>query len=523
MGETKRRREPSPAHDDSDAIDVLVASGRRQKLRMLGQAMGAPRYRCVLAVSSSEALLRAAERDFAVVVIDASAPELDGFGLARALRKRKRSRKVPIVFVIGHEADPASVYRGNVAAPVDHVHRPVDRDVIRTKVLTAAELSRRDRHIARLSASLREAGRRARAGNVTEAAAVADKRYSNLTQAIPELVITLDAAGSLEYCNRRWLEYTGMSAEHSRGRGWVLAIHPDDRRRCVRAWERSLASGEVLEIECRLRRGFDGAMRWHTCRALPERDDDGTIMGWLGTYSDSEELKQAIRARDEFLSIASHELRTPLTALKLRLESLAHTGTPDERASRKLQGAIRQTERLERLIDHLLDASRISAGRLVLERGPVSLGELCSEVLERVREQPGAAAQVFELSADGDLVGSWDRMRLEQVVENLVSNALKYGEGRPIEVGVRGDDDAVELTVSDHGIGIDPPDLGRIFEQFERARSSHGQSGIGMGLYISRQIVQAHGGEIDVASALGQGSVFRVVLPRRSRPLTPLH
>lgn len=516
------RQKPAKVSEPVDAVDVLVTSGRRRELRALGQLLGAP-FRSELASSSREALLRTAERDFAAIVIDATSPALDGFALARAIRARQRTRRVPLIFVIERDADAPRIYRGKGFAPVDHVVRPVDRDVIRAKALASADLARRERRSAGHTEELERAARRARKLELTAAAAAADKRFANLTQAIPELVVTLDSAGSLEFCNRRWLEYTGLSIEHSRGRGWVLAIHPDDRRRSVRAWERSISSGEVLEIECRLRRGFDGAMRWHTCRALPERDDDGTIVGWLGTYSDSEELKRAIRARDEFLSIASHELRTPLTALKLRLESLAHTAAPDERAARRLNGAIRQTERLERLIDHLLDASRISAGRLVLERTAVSLGEIAGEVVGRAREQPGVTGQVFDLVIEGDVVGTWDRMRIEQVVENLISNALKYGGGRPVGVWVRGADDAVELTVSDHGIGIDAADLSRIFEQYERAEASQGQSGIGMGLYIARQIVQAHAGEIDVESRLGEGSSFRVVLPRSARPPTPLH
>ena len=184
---------------------------------------------------------------------------------------------------------------------------------------------------------------------------------------------------------------------------------------------------------------------------------------------------------------------------------------------------MRQTQRLERLIDHLLDASRIREGHLVLDRSPVSLGELTGEVLERAREGSAATNQVFEFVTEGDLVGTWDGMRLEQVVENLVSNALKYGAGKPIEVAVCEGDDAVDLRVEDHGIGIHPADLSRIFEQFERGASGRGRSGLGLGLYITRQIVTAHGGRIEVASRLGEGSVFRVVLPRRAPPLTPPH
>lgn len=168
-----------------------------------------------------------------------------------------------------------------------------------------------------------------------------------------------------------------------------------------------------------------------------------------------------------------------------------------------------------------LDASRITAGHLVLERDTVCLAEVVREVLERAREQPGTGGQAFELGLEGDVTGLWDRLRIEQVVDNLVSNALKYGAGKPIRVSTRSRGEVAELLVEDRGIGIEPADLSRIFDQFERGAASRGRSGIGLGLYITRQIVRAHGGDIDVVSRPGEGSEFRVALPKRPRPVTP--
>ena len=467
--------------------------------------------------TAKDALKRLVERPRSVVIVDAQHSELREIGIAL----RRRRSLVPTILLVGSETNLSELYGGTAPFPLDHVVKPADRDVLQAKVRLMAGLRRRELQLEQQATLIKEVTRKSRRTGGAEGGTGAEKRYENLTQAITEAVMTLDAGGSLEYCNRRWLEYTGLSLERSSGLGFVAALHPEDSRSVVRAWERALASGEAFEIECRLMRGFDGAMRWHTCRALPERDDSGTIVGWLCTYSDSEDLKQAIRARDEFLSIASHELRTPLTALKLRLESLALMALPDERVQRKLDGAVRQTQRLERLIEHLLDASRIRAGKLVLDRSAVSLGELTGEVLARAREGPGETEHFIQLTTEGDLVGTWDGLRLEQVVENLISNAIEYGAGKPIEVAVRGDEDAVELRVEDHGIGIHPTDLARIFEQFERGASGHGRSGLGLGLYITRQIVSAHRGQIEVESRLGEGSVFRVTLPRRAPPLTP--
>jgi PAS domain S-box-containing protein len=232
------------------------------------------------------------------------------------------------------------------------------------------------------------------------------------------------------------------------------------------------------------------------------------------------EAREAVRAREEFLSIASHELKTPLTTLQLQVQGLARKvqSTPGEPALRvlgpRLSAAERQVERLTALINNLLDISRITAGRLDLDLEPVDLSGVVRDAAARVREDLARAGCALELRTDGPCIGQWDRIRLEQVVSNLLSNAIKYGAGRPIVMTVAGDQATARFTIRDHGIGIPPEDRARIFERFERAVSDRHYGGLGLGLWIVRQIVDAFGGTIEVNSEAGQGSVFNVLLPK---------
>jgi signal transduction histidine kinase len=234
-----------------------------------------------------------------------------------------------------------------------------------------------------------------------------------------------------------------------------------------------------------------------------------------------QESREALQLRDRFLSIASHELRTPLTALRLHAQSLLRCLKRPARpltwaeVERKVRGVAYQAERLEHLVDELLDLSRISEGRLSFQLEDVDLTEVVREVTARLGEEAARAGSALALRGlEAPVVGGWNRLRLEQVVTNLLTNAIKYGEGRPITLEVRADADTAWIAVHDEGIGIASQDHGRIFERFERAVSEQHYSGFGLGLWIVREITHRLGGSIFVDSAPGAGSTFTVELPR---------
>ena len=235
-----------------------------------------------------------------------------------------------------------------------------------------------------------------------------------------------------------------------------------------------------------------------------------------------QDAREAVRLRDEFLSVASHELRTPLTPLNLKLgmlrrvaEQAGSAGLPAGQVAADIGVAARHVQRLTNLVDHLLDVTRIRAGKLQLQLEVVDAAEVVRDAAARLAAMAIETGSTIEVEAPERCTGVWDRMRLEQIVTNLLSNALKYGGGRPVRIGLEEQGPGtVMLSVRDAGIGMDPGVLGRIFGRFERGHSGRHYPGLGLGLYITRQIVTALEGTISVESVPGQGSVFTVVLPR---------
>jgi signal transduction histidine kinase len=230
-------------------------------------------------------------------------------------------------------------------------------------------------------------------------------------------------------------------------------------------------------------------------------------------------LQVAVHYRDEFLSIASHELKAPLTSVIMQLQLLrrsvkldANTAPPPERLARTLDGSLRQMDRLTALIDDLLDVTRIEAGKMSYHFEPVELNELVQEVTERLAGHLDAAACPFKLALTESVIVNCDRFRIEQVVTNLITNAAKYGAGTPVDIRVSCSTTGASITVKDQGMGIAMEKQSRIFDRFERAISHEKISGLGLGLYITRQIVEAHQGAIEVRSAPGKGSTFTVEL-----------
>jgi PAS domain S-box-containing protein len=365
-----------------------------------------------------------------------------------------------------------------------------------------------------------------------------EERVRLVLESAGEAIIGVDTAGRCIFANpasARLLRFASSEEMVGRDIGEVTR-HPDAEAASNRLPE-TCASGEGVHFPEELLGRADGSGFWAECWSYPILRD-GRHVGAVITFVDVTErkraeeeharllveLEDAVRLRDDFLSIASHELRTPLTPLQLHVQAIQRTirrGKLDEltpaHLSEKLESVARQIQRMERLVDSLLDIARITGNRMHLQPEDLDIAALVREVVARHEGELERAGCTVWIDAEGPIDGSWDRLRLDQVVSNLLSNAIKFGPARPIAVRVWCEREVrgkrVRIDVKDRGIGIAPDDQRRIFERFERAVPTRHYGGFGLGLWIVRQIVEAMGGTIRVESALGEGATFSVDLP----------
>ncbi len=330
-------------------------------------------------------------------------------------------------------------------------------------------------------------------------------------------------------CSPEMLKIWEISENEFRGERSELQmrVHPEDRAPMVELLNEAIRARSVYEMEYRLLFP-DGKIKWvisrGRCTYAPNSDTPVRIAGVVFDVTEKkikeEALNKAIQAREQFFMIASHELKTPITCLDLQIEVLQweiQNSMPKIAEKEIIQSSLKKQRdhllRLSRLVDNILSESRMAGRKLSLNPEYFNLHEMVQEVLERFKVTSQLAGVEILLSSDKEISGRWDKFRLEQVVLNLLMNAIKYGNQKPILIKLTQDENEATIIVKDQGIGIKPEDQSRIFDRFERVVSDKKINGLGLGLYISNSIVKAHGGEIRVKSTFGEGSEFTVALP----------
>ena len=336
--------------------------------------------------------------------------------------------------------------------------------------------------------------------------------FKILADNIPVIIWTADPGGKLDYINRKWREYTGFDIEESKTKQDEL-LHPDDLENSLNAWRDALEHKQKFEHEFRFKRKSDGTYRWHYAQAIPFKDEQGNISAWIGTNIDIDDQKKELEKKDEFIGVASHELKTPLTSLKGYMQLMEYQDNLTDEAKVYLNKATVALNKLQHLIDELLDASKIKAGKLKFSKNIFNLTELVNQCIENSGYIYPSYAIKKELQ-DNIMVNGNDE-RLEQVLMNLINNAVKYSpDHKEIRIRAKTNNGNAIVSVIDSGIGMSESDQKSIFERFYRA-SGHDSTtpGLGMGLYIASEIIKEHNGRIYVKSKLNKGSEFSFSLP----------
>jgi PAS domain S-box-containing protein len=346
-----------------------------------------------------------------------------------------------------------------------------------------------------------------------------------LAEAIPQQIWTAAANGQLDFVNDRVTTFFGTTSAEILGGGWQRFVHPDDLPSALERWGMSLQSGDVYEVEFRLLRA-DGAYRWHLGRAVAMRDANGHPTRWFGTNTDLDDLKRVqdeLERRAQFdqqlIGIVSHDLRNPLNAIQMATSLLLKHGNLDDQQGKIVARIISSSERATRLIGDFLDFTQArAAGRLPIRPRPANIKDIAQQVFDEVRlmhaDQPAA------ITHDGDECGVWDPDRIAQLLGNLIANAFQHTSGDGgVRLRTHGTEEEVTIEVQNDGVPIDPGKMARLFEPFERGVQGATKTGssVGLGLFIARQIVAAHKGEITVQSTADTGTVFTVRLPREAR------
>ncbi|MES3017249.1 MAG: PAS domain-containing protein [Bacteroidota bacterium] len=343
--------------------------------------------------------------------------------------------------------------------------------------------------------------------------ASSESRFRFMLNAIPQQVWTSTPDGALDYVNQVVCDDFGYTIKEIIGHGWKKFIHPEDIDECLEKWAHSLETGKPYMVEFRLQFA-DGVYRWHLARAVPFIEDGETKL-WLGTNTDIEIQKENEIKKDEFLSIASHELKTPLTSIKAFNQLLQRVKDP-EKIEKFVQKSSEHILRLERLISDLLDVTKINAGKMQYSMEPFNFGDMVRESVNILRHTAPDHEIIIERVENVEYIG--DKFRLELVMNNFVSNAVKYSpDGKKIIVNCKVEEGNIVVSVQDFGIGIAEENLDRLFDRYYRVDNTAMRfEGLGLGLFISSEILKRHKGNFWIESKEGEGSIFYFGLPLSS-------
>jgi PAS domain S-box-containing protein len=545
---------------DIDRPKVLIVDDQPRNLDVLEAMLEPLGCAFVRAQSADEALLGLLRHDFAAIILDIRMPGMGGIELATLIKQRKRSQHVPILFLTAHVVEEEDVLRGYGVGAVDYLSKPINAEILRSKIGVFVELFRKTRTLGELNEALqREAADREQAQEALwqanqELEQRVQERTAELTRVhrgVAEnelrlrLAIEVASMGAWEWhlASDRMTWSTDPEALFGFPRGSFGddlrisgLLHPEDKAAIDQAMTSALSTG-MYQAEYRAVRP-DGSIVWLADRGRVVSDVEGKPERMVGitrnitlerqavqereallrdARESRDEAEAASRAKDEFLAMLSHELRNPLNVIAVGLSLLDSAGSPDDPHGRTRQLISKQVRHLTRLMDDLLDIARVSSGKILLNRQPVNLAATVDRCLAAIGETGIPGRHSWRKSLAPVWINA-DETRIEQIVTNLIANATKFTPaGGQIDVAVSVDGGDALLRITDGGVGIEPELLPRIFDLFVQGDRSmdRAQGGLGLGLTLVRRLTEMHDGSVAAASdGPGRGASFVVRVPR---------
>lgn len=487
---------------------ILIVDDNESNLYSLQKLLESKDFQVETASSGEEALGKALKNDYALIILDVQMPDMDGFEVAETLADYSKTKDVPIIFLSAVNTDKKFITQGYASGGKDYVTKPVDPEILLLKVKTFYNLQEQNIAMKKTQQNLELEVKGRRESQVTMKSQI--DHFHLMLESLPQIAFTLNEEGAVDFVNGKWYQYSDNEQDFPE-------THPDDHK-ISEELERCRKKGKALELEIRIKNVISGHYRYHLLRVTPVYDEH-RIKNWVGTFTDIDDQKKVEKEKDEFLSIASHELKTPLTSIKAYVQLLERKLKLDKDSSEagfvtKVQS---QIEKLNTLITDLLDVSKIENGKLKINKKPVNLENVISNAIETIKQTHERQVKIERHGVKPDILIPLDEIRIEQVLINFLTNAIKYSpHNNQVIVTTFVDEEAqeVRVNVTDFGIGIPDFKQEAVFKKFYRVEESSLQfQGMGIGLFICSEIIKQHHGSVGVSSIVDEGSTFYFTLP----------
>jgi len=541
----------------SNKVNILLVDDNPEGLVTLRAVLDNPQYNLICATSGAEALRHVLAFDFAVILMDVQLSDMDGFETAKVIKQRERSKDIPIIFVTAIDKADGYVSHGYAVGAVDYLFKPFDPNILKSKVSVFVDLYRKSLKLIQQSMMLRDLEKRETARILSELEIESRRRYQSLADAVPQILWRANKFGDAEYFNHFWHLYSGLSLDQSPSLAWQYVTHVDDLNMLQEKWAQALKDKAGFEAECRLLRAEDGAYRWHLLRIMPEFDNLSEVMNWIGTATDIHDQKlyqcELMRAKEaadmanetksRFLANMSHEIRTPLGAILGFTEVLVSHDLSREKKAEYISTIRRNGEQLSKIIDEILDLSKVEAGKLEVETTDVPLVELLNDVrsLMSVAAKEKDLELEFKVKSPIPTKIQTDPTRLRQILINIIGNGIKFSPHGKVEVEVSLINDKklpqkdwqndwqsqalLCVSVTDSGPGLSVEQIKSLFKPFSQVDSSISRKygGTGLGLTLSRNFARALGGDVTISeSHPNEGCHFTITVKAGSLLGVPL-